>query len=160
MLSSEYFPNNKLSMTKELTEKMIEYGDFMVAYENLLRGDLKENNQGLSLEQFEYNTLPVAKSIWIFSKENEEYKTIHLINLLNRKTSVWRDDNDNSIPPTSLTNVEIMIPIDSNTISGVYVASPDINGGTSQKLNYEINDNILSITVPKLVYWTMVYIVK
>ena len=160
MLSSEYFPNNKLSMTEELADKMIEYGDFMVAYENLLRGNLKENNHGLSLEQFEHNTLPVAKSIWLFSKENEKYKTIHLINLLNRNISVWRDDNDISIPPTSLKNVKIKMPLDTVTIEGVYVASPDIDGGSSKKLDYEIDDNVISIIVPKLDYWTMVYIVK
>lgn len=160
MLSSEYFPNNKLMMTQELEDKMIEYSDFMVAYENLLRGDLIENNNGLTIDDLAYNTLPVAKSIWLFSKENEKYKTVHLINLLNRKVSIWRDDNDTSIPPMSLENVKINMSINIATIEGVYVASPDIDGGTSQKLDYEINNNIISIIVPKLDYWTMVYIVK
>src|SRR5690606_30697926 len=38
MLSSEYFPDASLTMDPELTRALKEYYDFMVAYQNLLRG--------------------------------------------------------------------------------------------------------------------------
>lgn len=38
MLSSEYFPNAKLSMSETLKRKLVAYYDFQVAYESLLRG--------------------------------------------------------------------------------------------------------------------------
>jgi len=160
MLSSEYFPNNKLSMTDNLIKKMIEYGDFMVAYENLLRGDLVEDNSGLSLDDLKFNALPAAKSIWLFSKENEQYKVVHLLNLLNKKDTLWRDDFDNTIEPTTQEDIVVNIPIDSELIDGVYLASPDTNGGISQKLEFKSSKDGITIKVPSLSYWSMIYIVK
>ncbi|NTW95888.1 MAG: hypothetical protein HGB31_04625 [Erysipelotrichaceae bacterium] len=160
MLSSEYFPNNKLSMTDNLTNKMIEYGDFMVAYENLLRGDLDEDNSGLTLDDLKFNSLPAAKSIWLFSKENEQYKVVHLLNFLNKKDTLWRDDFDNTIEPTIQKDLVVNIPIDSELIDGVYFASPDINGGLSQKLEFKTSKDGITVKVPTLSYWSMIYIVK
>lgn len=160
MLSSEYFPNDKLEMTQELSEKMIEYGDFMVAYENLLRGDLTENNNGLTLEQIKYDTVPTSKSVWIFSKENESYKTIHLINLLSSSDTLWRDDMNIIQAPEVIEDLKLHLELSETEISGIYVASPDIQGGNTQELDYTIENNGISVSVPKLEYWTMVYIVK
>jgi dextranase len=160
MLSSEYFPNNKLNMTEDLTKKMIEYGDFMVAYENLLRGNLVEDNSGLSLDDLKFNTIPAAKSIWLFSKENEQYKVVHLLNFLNKKDTLWRDDFDNTIAPTIQENIGVNIPIDTDLIEGVYLASPDTNGGSSQKLEFKTVKDGITVKVPTLSYWSMIYIVK
>jgi dextranase len=160
MLSSEYFPNNKLTMTQELKDKMIEYGDFMVAYQNLLRGGLVEDNVGLSLDQYKTNSLPVSKSIWLFSKENERYKTVHLINLLNRRDTLWRDDYNNILAPEVLTKLKLNVQVMEDKVSGVYVASPDINGGTLQSVAYTLKNHVLTLLVPELSYWSMVVIVK
>ena len=37
MLSSEYFPSTKLSVSSELESKLLEYYDFLTAYQNVLR---------------------------------------------------------------------------------------------------------------------------
>jgi len=38
MLAQEYFPNENLAMRADLKDALVHYYDFLVAYQNLLRG--------------------------------------------------------------------------------------------------------------------------
>ncbi|MGD8427692.1 MAG: glycoside hydrolase family 66 protein, partial [Balneolaceae bacterium] len=48
MLGKEYFPNSNLSMRKDLKEALVSYYDFLVGYENLLRGGGAYNTPDVS----------------------------------------------------------------------------------------------------------------
>jgi len=159
MLSSEYFPNDKLSMSPILKTAMIDYADFMVAYENVLRGDLNEVQDEIEIIGVKSGTQLSPLSVWLSSKENESYKTVHLINLLNRSDLLWRDDAGKVKEPSLQKDLKLKITY-SSTIKNIYAASPDHNGGSLEELDYRYSDGMITLTVPSLKYWTMILIIK
>jgi dextranase len=159
MLSSEYFPNDKLSMSPILKTAMIDYADFMVAYENVLRGDLTEVQDEIEIIGVKSGTQLSPLSVWLSSKENESYKTVHLVNLLNRSDLLWRDDAGRVKEPSLQKDLKLKIPY-SSTIKNIYAASPDQNGGSLEELDYRYSDGMITLTVPSLKYWTMILIIK
>jgi dextranase len=50
MLSKEYFPHKKLSMSDELNTELTRYYDFLVAYQNLLRDGVEETEKEVKIE--------------------------------------------------------------------------------------------------------------
>jgi dextranase len=164
MLAREYFPNKNLTMTDSLVASMRNYYDFMVAYENLLRDDLKENKNKIELKDVETSNNGQQDTVWTYSKEKKGFEVIQMINLLGMKRPAWRDDGANYDPPTSKKNIKLNYTIKEGKVNGVYLASPDLNGGKSIKLKYtakEEDDGIhLQIDIPELQYWDMVYIQK
>ncbi|MHC1734172.1 MAG: glycoside hydrolase family 66 protein [Erysipelotrichaceae bacterium] len=159
MLSSEYFPNDKLSMSPQLESKMIDYADFMVAYQNILRGGMIPVHDEINIAGVNTESQISPLSVWTTTKENAQYKTVHLVNLLNRSDLLWRDDSATIPEPILQKNLKLTIPY-SSTIETIYVASPDFNGGSLEKLEYKYNKGMITLTVPELDYWSMILIVK
>lgn len=159
MLSSEYFPNNKLSMSPQLESKMTDYADFMVAYQNVLRGGMTPVHDEINIAGVNTESQISPLSVWATTKENAQYKTVHLVNLLNRSDLLWRDDLAKIPEPILQKNLKLTIPY-SSTIENIYVASPDFNGGSLEKLEYKYCKGMITLTVPELDYWSMILIVK
>jgi dextranase len=87
-----------------------------------------------------------------------------MINLLGYKWTGWRDDGANYDPPEFKKNIKLKYYINGDEIKGVYLASPDLMGGKSEKLKYSVKEEneerYLEICIPELQYWDMVYIEK
>lgn len=164
MLSKEYFPSANLKMSKALEDDLRKYYDFSVAYENLLRDDLKDSENEIEIPNIKTSEDGASNTIWTFSKKKSECETIQLINLLGINYSNWRDDLGKCNMPTVKDNFTLKYYIGKANIKNVYLASPDINDGSLQKLNYtnrrDNKGDYLEIHIPKLMYWDMVYIEK
>jgi dextranase len=136
MLSNEYFANDNVKMSFSLTNSMRKYYDFIVAYENILRDNMKEVNATIEIPGVNVSNSGSVKTIWAYSKENKKYQTVQLINLLNREDDNWRDEKGNCSPPETKKDFILKLYVDNTDIKSINLASPDLNGGTSMPLKY------------------------
>ncbi|GFZ33870.1 hypothetical protein CSC2_43960 [Clostridium zeae] len=164
MLPHEYYPNTSKVMTGALKNSMKQNYKFITAYENLLfdpsisYGD--QGNQYININGEKISGNGTNGSIWHMTRMTKDYDILHLINLSNETDSQWRNSTNAPIVKNNL-NVKYYVPTDA-TISNVYLASPDLNEGTSTALSFTTGtDSVgkyLSFTVPTLNYWDMIYI--
>lgn len=158
MLANEYFPNNNLLMRADLKDGIVKYYDFLVAYQNLLRDGGEFNSPEVnSLDgQRSINNWPPQKGkLAAIGKEVEEKQVIHLINFINANSLLWRDNNGNQKYPDEINDLRVEIQTD-KSISKVWFASPDYNGGVMHTLDFVQSGNTVTVTVPMMQYWGMV----
>ncbi|MBT2723737.1 glycoside hydrolase family 66 protein [Bacillus sp. ISL-46] len=169
MLSDEYFPNKNLIMTDSLKKAMGNYYNFLTAYENLLRDNIVKGSNKITLTDqvnFPSSTDGEAGKIWTFAKSKNGYDIVHLINLMNNTSTKWRDDNGDYPAPNVQENIPVKIYYDGTLSSNakVWWATPDFENGKANSLSYtkgsDSQGNYISLTVPKLHYWDMVWIEK
>lgn len=158
MLCSEYFPSSNLSMSQDLEKNLHHYYDFLVAYENLLRDgavpcDVAVSSNSFPLEKWG----PVKGAVNYIAKEKDGKLIIHLLNFKDAAHLDWRDDQYSQREPAEIDNATVMIRT-GRTASKVWIASPDINGGAPQKVDFNSSSMTLSVAVPSLKYWTMIVI--
>ncbi|MNI04431.1 Cycloisomaltooligosaccharide glucanotransferase precursor [compost metagenome] len=162
LLGHPYFPNNSKQMRSTLREGMKDHYNFITAYENLLfDADVINNDSGGQFVSITGQTVSgdaAGGTIWQQTKRSPNYDIVHLINLTNNDTK-WRNAAN---APTNMTNLVTKIYIgNEETISNVYLASPDINHGGTQELTFttstDSNGKYVSFTVPSLKYWDMIY---
>jgi hypothetical protein len=168
LLDNEYFPNKTLQVSSDLQKNLQNYYNFVVAYENLLRGGLSLNNQFGNNVQLSANgvSLPVSgnsqpNSVYKITRTGNGYDTINLINALGENNTDLFDANGTYPTPTAQTNVTVKYYY-SGTVHSVAWASPDYKNGESFNLNYTTGfDNggkYVTFTVPSLAYWDLIYI--
>lgn len=164
MLAHEYYPNQSKQMRSGLRAAMKDHYDFITAYENLLFDpDLIDGDSGpqwISISGETVSGDAITNTIWALNKRNADYDVVHLINLTNNNDDQWR--NLASAPITK-TNLAVKYYVGPDvSVSGVYVASPDIDHGVTKSLNYstdsDSNGNYVSFTVPTLKYWDVIYV--
>lgn len=157
MLSSEYFPNEKLEMSMELRDNIKEYYDFQTAYQNLLRDGGNFNAPAVQSHDTDVKLNswpPVLGQTAVVAKEMENSQVLHLLNYDGVSTLQWRDDS--KIQRTPLVKDNFSMTVDAGrTVSKVWFASPDINGGASQELEFTQSGNQITLEVPYLKYWSM-----
>ena len=158
MLSSEYFPNDKLPMSETLKRRLVAYYDFQVAYENLLRGSASTHDftpeVSISSGQAVSAWPPKANTITTFGKREGNSEVIHFLNFLNTDDLSWRDKTGTRPEPQVQTDVAVSVKA-SRPVRKVWVASPDFNGGVAQDVPFTQNDGVVSFTLPSVEYWTM-----
>lgn len=158
MLSSEYFPNAKLSMSETLKQRLVAYYDFQVAYENLLRGSASTHDftpeVTVSSGQPVSTWPPKANTITTFGKREGNCEVVHFLNFLNTDDLSWRDVDGTRPAPETQTNVAVTVKT-ARPVSKVWIASPDANGGVAQEVTFTQTDGAVSFTLPSLEYWTM-----
>ncbi|WP_223068544.1 glycoside hydrolase family 66 protein [Paenibacillus caui] len=166
MLSLEYFPNKHLIMSNELKQQLKNYYDFMVAYENLLRGGLSNTHNIVYVHDMDSNTSTDGSpnTIWKFTKTGNGYDVIHLINLLGVPSNHWRDADATYPVPNFQSNITVKYYYGSGTVESVNFASPDYDNGKSYSTSFTTGSddqgNYVTFTVPTLQYWDMIYIKK
>ncbi len=164
MLGNEYYPNMSKNMSLSLKAAMKNHYKFITAYENLLFDeDLTYSDQGNQYINISGQTLSgngTAGSIYHMTRMTSDYDILHLINLSSESDNQWRNTTS---APTTKTNLPVKYYLSPNSsVTGVYLASPDLNEGTSQSLSYTTGTDstgfYVSFTVPSLAYWDMIYI--
>lgn len=161
MLSNEYFPNKNLYMSDEHKIRQKKFQDFIVAYENILRDGLEDNEKKIVINNYNYSNDGSENSIWIYSKDNKYYEAIHLINLLGVTSTDWRAANGTKEKPTKVNNLSIKYYTDQK-YRQAFITSPDPEYQMeSKKLEFEYKEDkegkFLEITVKSLEYWNMIY---
>lgn len=160
MLSREYFPYDKLRMTDELRESLISYYDFLVAYQNLLRDGGEFNSIDIQSPDGKaaFAAWPAAPGfVAVTGKKAGERQLIHLINFTASATSSWRDNAGAQPEPPLISNAAITFRY-SNAIHRIWMASPDISGGSPIELKFIQHDGQVSLKLPTLKYWDMLVI--
>lgn len=157
MLSNEYFPNTKLVMEPALKKSLLEYYDFLTAYENLLRDGGKFNQPAISSVNNEVsinNWPPVYGQASVVGKEYSDRQVVHFLNFNGVSTLQWRDDQRIQTEPTAKSNFKISLQ-NQKPLSKAWFASPDVNGGSSVELDFTQNGNEVIVEIPYLKYWSM-----
>ena len=157
MLGKEYFPNANLSMSSSLTNKLIAYYDFLTAYQNLLRDGAVEFAPTVSLS----NSIPISigdnfatNTVWTFAKSKGSVSAYQFLNFTGVSTNAWRDTNGTQPTPTAQSNVTVTIK-DSVPVKSIWLASPDINGGSPTTRPFTQTGGTVTVTMPSLAYWNM-----
>jgi dextranase len=162
MLGHPYFPNNSKQMRSSLREGMKDHYNFITAYENLLFDpDVIDNDAGSQFVEIAGKATSgdgSANTIWQLVKRSPDYDIVHLINLYGND-SKWRNTGS---APTFHTNMPVKVYVGGReTITNVYLASPDIEHGRTQELTFtpgsDAKGSYVSFTVPSLKYWDMIY---
>jgi dextranase len=164
MLSNDYFPNDSsVLMTSSLMAAMHTYYDFLVGYENLLRGDTVSANNTVIINLVTTSTNGSAGTVWAISKKTFGFNIIHLVNLLNSTTAAWNDFNGTCPVPPMLGNLAVKMYYTGSIGGGnLWYGSPDINNGQPTQLSYttgsDSGGNFINFTVPELEYWDMIWL--
>ncbi|MFC0525391.1 glycoside hydrolase family 66 protein [Pontibacillus salicampi] len=156
MLSKEYFPHNKLEMPNKLKEDVTSYYDFMVAYENVLRDEVKPTDLQITTPEWvQLSQEPEEGKLYTFAKEKEGQKIVHVLNYFNATHMNWRDTSGTQHQPAMKQELNLSIKEDKK-VKKVWVASPDWNNGLPSQLDFNQENGSVSITLPKIQYWDMI----
>lgn len=158
MLGKEYFPNDNLSMKDDLKSFLVNYYDFLVAYQNLLRDGGAFNGVDVSSTDKKMSLAPwpaAAGNVAVFGKKFNNSQVIHFINFSNSTTHQWRDKTGIQVMPALIKDATLTLTTD-KTVKSIWVATPDFVGGASRKLNFAQAGTKVSFVLPELRYWDMV----
>lgn len=159
-LINEYFPSNNLQLKADLGKELISYYDFMVAYQNLLRdgGDFQAAEVAFTNSNIVATRWPAAKGqVATIGKKVNGKDIYHLINFTDANTMVWRDPKGTQAEPNLIDAPEVSVNV-SGTVSKVWFASPDVNRGVAQNLQFVQTGNNVTVTLPSLKYWDMIVV--
>jgi GH15 family glucan-1,4-alpha-glucosidase len=165
MLDQPNYLNNNLIMQAPLQQAMVNYYNFLTAYENLLRDGLTDNTRVISLPSGPTtSTNGAAGTVWTFARSKTGTDVVHFINLLNTTSTDWMDANATKAAPTTQTNVVAKYYYGTGSPTAVNFASPDLNGGAAQSLSFttgsDAGGSYVQFTLPSLQYWDMVWVNK
>ncbi|MCC8171659.1 MAG: glycoside hydrolase family 66 protein [Parabacteroides sp.] len=156
-LANEYFPNSNLQMKSETKSALTCYYDFLVAYQNVLRdGGAFSTVEVTSADgKVSFAPWPAAEgSVAVTAKLFPDKEVLHFINFTEAVSMEWRDTNGTQKAPVPVTGCEIHIPVN-QTVSNMWMASPDRNGGVAEPLEFVQSGNRVTVTMPSLAYWNM-----
>jgi dextranase len=161
MLSTEYFPSQNLVMGESLQLAMVDYYDFLVAYQNLLRDDVTDSAGQVTVQGVPTSADGQQGTVWTLARIRPGATIVHLINLKSLPSNLWRDDLALYPPPETLADLELKIYYAGELPEGAQLwhASPDSDHGKAHSLPYTmgIDDQgtFITCTLPLLVYWYM-----
>lgn len=171
MLTDAYYPEFR-QLTPEFSKTMKNYYDVITRYSKyLFTQDLRDKSAvltggindeiKLTLEGKEINTGPNGEkdSIWTIVRENKEFKTLNLVNLLGINSIKWDDPQFKE--PNFQSNLEIEWLLDENVVS-IYWITPDKGDIKPKKLDFirapHNRGEVIRFIVPELKYWGFVVV--
>lgn len=158
MLCREYFPYNGVKMSEQLKQYMIQYYDFMTAYQNLLRDGGTERQVDMTSADYTVNVWPPELStITTFGRKVGDRQVVHLLNFLDADQLSWRDMNGTMPEPRLVQNLPLTLKY-VEKVNKIWIATPDSHGGVKQELPFKQQGGNVTFTVPSVKYWTMIVI--
>src|SRR6202790_520495 len=145
-------------MKPDLQQAIIPYYDFLSGYENLLRDGGSFNTPDITSSDGKTmlnNWPPRSGGISVIGKDMGNREVIHLINFANSSSFDWRDTNGSLTIPATFQNISYLLTT-TKPVLKLWMASPDINGGTLEQIQFTQSGNSISFTLPSLQYWDMV----
>jgi dextranase len=162
MLSSEYFPNQKLVMTASLRAAVRDLYDFQVAYENLLRDGTAPTANRIVLSGARSSTKANPRAVWAIVSAKPGLVTASLVNLTGSRIKRWRDTDATQLEPPLLTGLGVKLYHSLGGTPRVFVASPDVDHGAAHELaaipGADRRGSYVSFTVPSLEYWDLIWL--
>ncbi len=157
MLGKEYFPNANLQMTDELKKSLVNYYDFLVAYQNVLRDGGVINNPPVTTSStaFSLNAWPPQTGkVAVAGRDLGSRQVIHLLNFVNAADLNWRDTNGNRVAAPTLYETKLTLTT-ARTVKRIWYACPDLDGGASRDLNFSQSGGSVAFEIPFFKYWGM-----
>lgn len=161
MLSSEYYPGNSMQISTGLAQDLQNQYDFMVAYENLLRGTgltevRDETFVGGRRTGQDFKPGNVTSFTKIRRQAGEpDREILHLLNFDGAAHDSWVDKGLAQTAPGIRQQVTVSHYC-SKVPQRIWAASPDYQGGILQELSFREEDGTVTFTLPYLEYYTMV----
>jgi len=156
MLGHEYFPNDNLQMSASLKHNLLEYYDFSVAYQNLLRDGAEYEPNAVELTGgVDNSSYPQLAKVWTFQKSRGSRDILHFINFVDATTLQWRDNNGQQTEPDTLENIQVEMTVDSS-VHRIWIATPDFQEGEPIPVSFDQDGESLAFSLPYLKYWDMV----
>jgi dextranase len=153
LLSSEYFPV-RMATTPALDAALVAYHDFLVAYQEWLRGPgrhpiaLRVSSTAVHLTAH-----GEQGGVWTFGYTVGERTVVHFINLTGTAHTDWRDDFGTQSEPPLVER--IALTFDMPAPKRAWVASPDRQHGIPEEIPVRREADGFAVTLPALKYWTM-----
>ena len=160
MLYSLYFPGDNLVMTGELKRAMIDYYDFTVAYENLLRPDERAGWYGVDVtsDTVLFNQWgPQKNQVATVGRHVDNRDVIHLLSYRKAKHLNWCDTEGDQTEPDLLSGLKIKVQAQAQP-ARVWFASPDYQHGMAVELDFAYNAGQIELTLPALKYYDMIVV--
>lgn len=160
MLSSDYFPNDTtLQVSPALHVALRHYYDFLTAYENILRGQVRPLDLPVELPNQRSSSDGMPNTVWYIGRQKGNHVIVHLINLLGSSSDRWRDVQADRSDAPLLHRIRVRVHLPQNVLSA-YWASPDVDGGRFQELRYSrgstASGSYIELLLPSLKYWDAV----
>lgn len=160
MLCHEYFAFEDVLMPDDLQQAMVTYYDFLVAYENLLLNAGGE--EVLPVHSPDTSVVlqpwaPALGTLTTFGRKVGDRHVLHLLNFRQANSTSWRDFDATMPAPERLIGLPLEITCD-EPVHRVWVASPDCHGGAPVDVPFTQDAGRLSLTIPSILYWTMLVI--
>jgi len=135
--------------------------NFIVAYQNLLRDGLEDNDKLIEIVHHNHSENGDPNTIWTYSKSGNGFDTIQIINLLGVSDNDWRANEGKKETPTRIENVVVKYYTD-DSFESAWVTSPDpAYDSVSKELSLEYGSDekgsYVRVSAPSLEYWDMIY---
>jgi len=163
MLSSEYFPNDKLlTISPELRASLRSYYDVQTGYERYLADSTDAKLANLTVNHINTSDVASGGKLWSITRQTSDAVIIHLINLTSATDGKWRDSTISMSSPQEIVNASVHFSVEGK-VSAIGVVSPDIAGGSFQALKYECTlgsngQTDVHMVLPSLKYWDFIVV--
>ena len=155
LISDIYWPACQLKVQPELADALVEYYDFLVGYENILRDNVKECKIGVTSSDVDICYWePAQGKVNVYATQKSGMMMVHLLNFKDAVHMNWHDKDRTQAEPKLIRNFTVKVPC-MKKVSRVWTASPDFNGGAPIELDFVNNGTSVTVKVPQLKYWTM-----
>lgn len=170
MLAEPDYVSDSLYMPAALQRAMVNYYNFLTAYEDLLRNGETPNSNVIDLPAGPAtSTDGPAGTVWTFASSTAGASStsgtdvLQFINMLDLTSNAWMDTDADQPAPRAQHNLQVKYYYKSTLPPvSVYVASPDVNGGAAQDLPFKIGTdsggNYVAFILPSLDYWDMAWV--
>jgi dextranase len=158
MLADPYFPEygNIDAENRPIFENLY---DFLVRYENVLSINTtpapRERAKDVDLGEIRTVGITSRDRVLPIIRQGEGFETFSFVNTLGLDRASWNDVVKNT--PTPQTDVEVKVRV-TQQVKNVWSASPDGESLAAQALQFSVEDDVLSVTLPSLDYWTMMVV--
>lgn len=158
LVSDIYWPSCELKVKPELEEALVEYYDFLVGYENVLRDKVKECKINVTSSDVDICYWgPSQGKVNIYATQKSGMMVVHMINFKDAVHMDWHDGNRTQTEPKRIKDFVVNVPC-LRKPTRVWVASPDFNQGAPLELDFTIVGSSVNVNVPSLKYWTMLVV--
>jgi dextranase len=157
LLANEYFPYSNLDTSPALDDRLTDYYDFMVGYQNLLRDGGAFGDKALAADDGSVvmGMDQRGKVAGLHQRVGRD-DVFHLINFTDAPHLRWRDTDGTQPTPTRIDGLDLSF-FSYLPVGEIWAASPDTDGGAPVSLDFvRGRDGSMRVTLPSLEYWSMV----
>ncbi|MCX5617592.1 glycoside hydrolase family 66 protein [Bombella sp. TMW 2.2543] len=168
-ISNDDYPiGNMLPLPAGMAQAEYDYQSFGVAYEKLLRRDVRAPSLPAAsiTSGGSGSTTAQAGKIWLLQTTRPGFDMLHLLNYQQMNSASFNDVNDNAAnaaAPQTTGPLSVKMYVTSGSALGwLFWASPDVRHGAPQTISYspgqDSNGTYITFTLPSLSYWDMVWL--